>query len=116
MREFLLLKRAEPQWELIAVPQVQQMPAIGWKLRNLEQLARRTRLHGAAVCRSSAEGSIRSVRSSSLAMESIGRPAAASTRRMAHYMNLRRRKAFTSAAVSSNHSVLRRFSVKRRCQ
>jgi predicted nucleotidyltransferase component of viral defense system len=49
-REFLVsLKRAEPRWDLLPVPHLQQLPAIRWKLRNLEQLARRTRPHDAAI-------------------------------------------------------------------
>jgi predicted nucleotidyltransferase component of viral defense system len=51
-RQFLLsLKRIEPQWDLIPVPHLAEMPAIRWKLRNLEELARRPRLHEAAVRR-----------------------------------------------------------------
>ena len=51
-RQFLLsLKRTEPQWDLIPVPHLAEMPAIRWKLRNLEELARRPRLHEAAVRR-----------------------------------------------------------------
>jgi predicted nucleotidyltransferase component of viral defense system len=49
-REFLIsLKRAEPQWDLIPVAHLSEMPAIRWKLRNLQQLARRTRPHQAAI-------------------------------------------------------------------
>lgn len=51
-REFLLsLKRLEPRWDLIPVPvpQLERLPAIPWKLRNLEQLARRNCLYEAAI-------------------------------------------------------------------
>jgi predicted nucleotidyltransferase component of viral defense system len=51
-RAFLLsLKRTEPQWGLIPVPHLRQMPAIQWKLQNLQQLATRPRQHGAAMRR-----------------------------------------------------------------
>jgi predicted nucleotidyltransferase component of viral defense system len=49
-REFLLsLKSAQPRWELMPVPHLAQMPAIRWKLKNVEQLAGRTREHEAAI-------------------------------------------------------------------
>jgi hypothetical protein len=49
-REFLLsLKQAQPQWDLLSVRHVEQMPAIRWKLRNLEELARRPKNHEAAI-------------------------------------------------------------------
>jgi len=49
-RAFLLsLKRGEPQWELVPVPHVREMPAIRWKLRNLQQLATRARQQEAAI-------------------------------------------------------------------
>ena len=51
-RAFLLsLKRGEPQWDLIPVPHLREMPAIQWKLRNLRQLATRARQHEAAIRR-----------------------------------------------------------------
>jgi predicted nucleotidyltransferase component of viral defense system len=51
-RQFLLsLKRADPQWDLIPVPHLSEMPAIRWKLRNLQQLARRSRQHEASIKR-----------------------------------------------------------------
>ena len=51
-RRFLVsLKQAEPQWELIPIAHLAEMPAIRWKLRNLEQLARQPRRHEAAVRR-----------------------------------------------------------------
>jgi predicted nucleotidyltransferase component of viral defense system len=49
-REFLLsLKSAQPLWELMPVAHLAQMPAIRWKLKNVEQLASRTRDHEAAI-------------------------------------------------------------------
>jgi predicted nucleotidyltransferase component of viral defense system len=49
-REFLLsLKSAQPRWELMPVSHLAQMPAIRWKLKNVEQLASRTRDHEAAI-------------------------------------------------------------------
>jgi len=51
-RAFLLsLKQGEPQWELISVTHLREMPAIQWKLRNLRQLATRRRQHEAAIRR-----------------------------------------------------------------
>jgi predicted nucleotidyltransferase component of viral defense system len=51
-REFLLsLKRTEPEWDLIPVAHLREMPAIQWKLRNLQQLARRAREHQVAIRR-----------------------------------------------------------------
>lgn len=39
--QFLIsLANAEPQWELLGVEHVQQLPAIKWKLQNLQKLAR----------------------------------------------------------------------------
>ena len=38
-REFLLsLVRNEPRWELLDIPHLEKLPAIQWKLRNLERL------------------------------------------------------------------------------
>jgi predicted nucleotidyltransferase component of viral defense system len=49
-REFLLsLKHGEPRWELIPVPHVAKLPAIRWKLRNVQELARRPAAHKAAI-------------------------------------------------------------------
>jgi len=49
-RDFLLsLKRAEPQWDLLPVSHIAQLPAIQWKLNNLAQLAKRPKDHEAAV-------------------------------------------------------------------
>jgi hypothetical protein len=49
-REFLLsLKLGEPRWELIPVPHVADLPAIQWKLRNVQELARRSAAHKAAI-------------------------------------------------------------------
>jgi predicted nucleotidyltransferase component of viral defense system len=51
-REFLLsVKRGRPQWDLIPVPHLPQLPAIRWKVRNVEQLARRPRLHEGAIAK-----------------------------------------------------------------
>lgn len=51
-REFLLsVKRGQPQWDLIPVAHLPQLPAIRWKLQNVAQLARRTRLHDAAIAK-----------------------------------------------------------------
>jgi predicted nucleotidyltransferase component of viral defense system len=49
-REFLLsLKLGEPRWELIPVPHVADLPAIQWKLRNVQELARRSAAHKVAI-------------------------------------------------------------------
>lgn len=38
-RKFLLsLKRGEPDWALVGLPQAAELPAVQWKLRNLDQL------------------------------------------------------------------------------
>jgi len=38
-KDFLVsLTRAEPQWDLLGIPHLQDMPAIRWKLQNLKQL------------------------------------------------------------------------------
>ena len=51
-RAFLLsLKQGNPQWGLIPVAHLREMPAIQWKLRNLQQLATRRRQHEAAIRR-----------------------------------------------------------------
>jgi predicted nucleotidyltransferase component of viral defense system len=40
-REFLrTLARAEPDWSLLEIPHLEHLPAVRWKLQNLEQLAR----------------------------------------------------------------------------
>lgn len=40
-REFLrTLVRAQPDWSLLGVPHLQELPAIRWRLQNLEQLSR----------------------------------------------------------------------------
>ena len=40
-RQFLLsLVKAEPDWELLPFAHVQHLPALQWKLRNLEKLRR----------------------------------------------------------------------------
>jgi Nucleotidyl transferase AbiEii toxin, Type IV TA system len=49
-REFLLsLKRGEPRWELMPVAHLAQLPAIRWKVANVQQLARRPAAHKAAI-------------------------------------------------------------------
>ena len=51
-REFLLsIKRAEPRWDLIPVPHLRQLPGIKWKLKNVEELAKRTQDHDAAIAK-----------------------------------------------------------------
>jgi hypothetical protein len=40
-REFLrTLVRARPEWSLLDIPHVEELPAIRWRLQNLEQLSR----------------------------------------------------------------------------
>ena len=40
-REFLrTLARVEPDWSLLGIPHLEELPAIRWRLQNLEQLAR----------------------------------------------------------------------------
>jgi hypothetical protein len=40
-REFLRrLARAEPDWSLLGIPHLAELPAIRWKLQNLEKLGR----------------------------------------------------------------------------
>jgi hypothetical protein len=40
-REFLrTLVRAEPDWSLLRIPHLEELPAIRWRLQNLQQLAR----------------------------------------------------------------------------
>ena len=49
-REFLLsLKNGDPQWNLLPVRHIAQMPAVRWKLHNIEQLTNRPKEHEAAV-------------------------------------------------------------------
>src|ERR1700678_4184012 len=51
-REFLLsIKRAEPRWDLIPVPHLRQLPGIKWKFKNVEELAKRTQDHDAAIAK-----------------------------------------------------------------
>ena len=39
-REFLrTLARAEPDWSLLDIPHLEELPAVRWKLQNLQQLA-----------------------------------------------------------------------------
>ena len=41
-REFLrTLVRAQPEWSLLGIPHLKELPAIRWRLQNLEQLSRR---------------------------------------------------------------------------
>lgn len=38
-REFLLsIKRGEPQWDLLKIPGIDQLPAVRWKVQNLGKL------------------------------------------------------------------------------
>ena len=40
-REFLrTLVRARPDWSLLGIPHLEELPAIRWRLQNLEQLSR----------------------------------------------------------------------------
>jgi hypothetical protein len=40
-REFLrTLVRARPDWSLLDIPHLEELPAIRWRLQNLEQLSR----------------------------------------------------------------------------
>jgi hypothetical protein len=40
-REFLrALVRAQPDWSLLGIPHLEELPAIRWRLQNLEQLSR----------------------------------------------------------------------------
>jgi hypothetical protein len=40
-RRFLLsLVRAQPEWELLGIPHVSELPAVRWKLQNLARLQR----------------------------------------------------------------------------
>jgi hypothetical protein len=34
------LVRAQPDWSLLGVPHLEELPAIRWRLQNLEQLSR----------------------------------------------------------------------------
>jgi len=41
-REFLrTLVRAEPDWSLLGIPHLEELPAIRWRIQNLQQLARK---------------------------------------------------------------------------
>jgi hypothetical protein len=43
-RKFLLsLVNLAPEWELLAIPHAHELPALRWKLLNLEELARKNR-------------------------------------------------------------------------
>lgn len=47
-RDFLLsFKQAQPQWQLLALTGVQQLPAVRWKLQNIKQME--SRAHGRAL-------------------------------------------------------------------
>lgn len=50
-REFLrTLARAEPDWSLIDIPHLELLPAVRWKLQNLERLARTNAARLRALC------------------------------------------------------------------
>jgi hypothetical protein len=41
-REFLrTLVRADPDWSLLGIPHLEELPAIRWRLQNLQQLAQK---------------------------------------------------------------------------
>ena len=51
-RRFLLsIKRGEPDWALLPIPHLSQLPALQWKLANIERLKRDSRKHAAAISR-----------------------------------------------------------------
>lgn len=51
-RSFLLsVKLGEPEWDLLPIPHVRDLPALQWKLANIAQLRREPRRHAASVAR-----------------------------------------------------------------
>lgn len=51
-RRFLLsIKQGEPDWSLLPIPHLQELPALQWKLRNIETLRRDPRKHADAVAK-----------------------------------------------------------------
>jgi hypothetical protein len=50
-REFLrTLARAEPDWSLLPIPHLEELPAIRWRLQHLQQLARDSPARLRALC------------------------------------------------------------------
>ncbi len=51
-RQFLLsIKRGEPEWSLLPIPHLAGLPALRWKLTNIEALKRSPEKHAAAIDR-----------------------------------------------------------------
>jgi hypothetical protein len=49
-RRFLLsVKRGEPEWSLLPIPHLSELPALRWKLANIEALKRTSARHGKAI-------------------------------------------------------------------
>ncbi len=49
-RQFLLsIKRGEPEWSLLSIPHLSELPALRWKLANIETLKRAPARHQSAV-------------------------------------------------------------------
>lgn len=43
-KEFLLsMKEGVPDWDLLGIPDVNELPAVQWKLQNIQKLAERKR-------------------------------------------------------------------------
>jgi hypothetical protein len=45
------VKRAEPEWDLLPVPRLRNLPALQWKLTNVGRLSRVRRKHAEAIDR-----------------------------------------------------------------
>ena len=51
-RQFLMsIKRGEPEWSLLPIPHLAELPALRWKLTNIEALKRSPQKHAAAIDR-----------------------------------------------------------------
>ena len=51
-RRFLMsIKRGEPEWSLLPIPHLAELPALRWKLTNIEALKRSNEKHAAAIDR-----------------------------------------------------------------
>jgi hypothetical protein len=51
-RRFLLaIKMGEPNWDLLPIPHIRELPALQWKLGNIETLRRHARKHSDSVAR-----------------------------------------------------------------